>query len=107
MRIDGSSVPRIPSGYDSLRPARSNAFRRCRVVQSEQRGRRAGCTFGKSGPLRRSAAWCRPGRTRRIACETVDDISASDEPLTVEWRKVRDANGSGGPNEDTARTKRR
>jgi len=38
--------------------------------------------------------------------ETVDDISASDEPLLIEWREVRDANGSGGLNEDTARTKR-
>src|SRR5438552_3908271 len=37
--------------------------------------------------------------------ETVDDISASDEPLLIEWREVRDANGSGGLNEDTARTK--
>jgi hypothetical protein len=29
-----------------------------------------------------------------------------DEPVPIEWRGVRDANGSGGPNEDTARTKR-
>jgi len=38
--------------------------------------------------------------------ETVDDISALDEPVLIEWRKVRDGNGSGGLNEDTARTKR-
>ncbi len=29
-----------------------------------------------------------------------------DEPVPIEGRGVRDANGSGGPNEDTARTKR-
>jgi hypothetical protein len=38
--------------------------------------------------------------------ETVDDSSASDEPVPIEWRGVRDANGSGGLNQDTARTKR-
>jgi len=38
--------------------------------------------------------------------ETVDDISASDEPVLIEWRGVRYGNGSGGLNEDTARTKR-
>jgi hypothetical protein len=38
--------------------------------------------------------------------ETVDESSASDEPVPIEWRGVRDANGSGGLNEDTARTKR-
>jgi|SRR5215510_11187546 len=38
--------------------------------------------------------------------ETVDDILASEEPVLIEWRGVRDANGSGGLNEDTARTKR-
>ena len=36
--------------------------------------------------------------------ETVDDILASDEPVLIEWREVRDVNGSGG--QDTARTKR-
>jgi hypothetical protein len=36
----------------------------------------------------------------------LDDSSASDEPAAIEWRGVRDANGSGGLNEDTARTKR-
>ena len=36
-----------------------------------------------------------------------EEISAAeDEPVLIEWRGVRDANGSGGPNEDTARTKR-
>jgi len=36
---------------------------------------------------------------------SADEISAAeDEPVLIEWRGVRDANGSG--NEDTARTKR-
>jgi ABC-type iron transport system FetAB ATPase subunit len=36
-----------------------------------------------------------------------DEISAAeDEPVLIEWRAVRDGNGSGGLNEDTARTKR-
>jgi hypothetical protein len=30
--------------------------------------------------------------------------SAEGEPVLIEWREVRDGNGSGGPNEDTART---
>ena len=36
-----------------------------------------------------------------------EEIAAAEgEPALIEWRGVRDANGSGGPNEDTARTKR-
>jgi hypothetical protein len=36
---------------------------------------------------------------------SADEISAAeDEPVLIEWRGVRDANGSG--NEDAARTKR-
>jgi len=31
---------------------------------------------------------------------------AEGEPVLIEWREVRDGNGSGGPNENTARTKR-
>src|SRR5262249_14989570 len=31
--------------------------------------------------------------------------TAEEEPV-IEWHKLRDGNGSGGPNEDTARTKR-
>src|SRR5262249_45567427 len=38
--------------------------------------------------------------------ETREEILAAEEPVLIEWRGVRDANGSGGPNEDTARTKR-
>jgi len=40
--------------------------------------------------------------------QTPEDIAATDgeEPLLIEWREVRDGNGSGGPNEDTARRKR-
>jgi hypothetical protein len=38
--------------------------------------------------------------------QTVDDLLASEEPVLIEWRAVRDGNGSGGLNEDTARTKR-
>jgi len=39
--------------------------------------------------------------------ETPEEIwAAEDEPVLIEWRRVRDGNGSGGPNEDTARTKR-
>src|SRR5262245_27515294 len=38
---------------------------------------------------------------------TPEEIAADgEEPLLIEWRKVRDGNGSGGLNEDTARTKR-
>jgi hypothetical protein len=38
---------------------------------------------------------------------TPEEIAAEgEEPLLIEWRGVRDANGSGGLNEDTARTKR-
>jgi len=33
-------------------------------------------------------------------------LAAEGEPVLIEWRAVRDGNGSGGPNEDTARTKR-
>ena len=39
--------------------------------------------------------------------ETPEEIAAEgEEPLLIEWREVRDANGSGVLNEDTARTKR-
>jgi len=38
--------------------------------------------------------------------ETREEILAAEEPVLIEWNGVRDANGSGGPNEDTARTKR-
>jgi hypothetical protein len=38
--------------------------------------------------------------------ETPEEISAAEEPVLIEWSGVRDANGSGGLNEDTARTKR-
>src|SRR5262245_16311787 len=31
---------------------------------------------------------------------------AAEEPVLIEWNGVRDANGSGGPNEDISRTKR-
>jgi hypothetical protein len=34
------------------------------------------------------------------------EIAADGEPMLIEWRGVRDANGSGGLNQDTARTKR-
>jgi len=38
---------------------------------------------------------------------SADEISAAkDEPVLIEWREVRDGNGSGVLNEDTARTKR-
>ena len=38
--------------------------------------------------------------------ETREEILAAEEPVLIEWSGVRDANGSGRPNEDTARTKR-
>ena len=38
--------------------------------------------------------------------KTPEEISAAEEPVLIEWRGVRDANGSGVLNEDTARTKR-
>jgi hypothetical protein len=38
--------------------------------------------------------------------ETRADLMEEEEPVLIEWRAVRDGNGSGGPNEDTARTKR-
>ena len=39
--------------------------------------------------------------------ETPEEIAAEgEEPVLIEWREVREANGSGGPNADTARTKR-
>ena len=38
--------------------------------------------------------------------KTPEEIAADGEPMLIEWRGVRDANGSGGLNEDTARTKR-
>ena len=37
--------------------------------------------------------------------ETREEILAAEEPVLIEWSGVRDANGSGGPN-DPARTKR-
>src|SRR5262252_7528040 len=38
---------------------------------------------------------------------TPEEIAADgEEPLLIEWREVRDGNGSGVLNEDTARTKR-
>jgi hypothetical protein len=40
-----------------------------------------------------------------LAPMSADEIS-EDEPVLIEWREVREANGSGGPNADTARTKR-
>jgi hypothetical protein len=36
--------------------------------------------------------------------ETREELLAAEEPVLIEWSGVRDANGSGGPNEDTART---
>jgi hypothetical protein len=33
-------------------------------------------------------------------------MGGKGEPVLIEWREVRDGNGSGGPNEDTARAKR-
>ena len=38
--------------------------------------------------------------------KTPEEIAADGEPMLIEWRAVRDANGRGGLNEDTARTKR-
>jgi len=38
--------------------------------------------------------------------QTPEELAAENEPVPIEGRGVRDANGSGGPNEDTARTKR-
>ena len=38
--------------------------------------------------------------------ETRADLMEEEEPVLIEWREVRNGNGSGGPNEDTARTKR-
>src|SRR5262249_33348416 len=38
--------------------------------------------------------------------EPREEILAAEEPVLIEWSGVRDANGSGGLNEDTARTKR-
>jgi hypothetical protein len=38
--------------------------------------------------------------------QTPEELAAENEPVLIEGRGVRDANGSGGPNEDTARTKR-
>jgi hypothetical protein len=38
--------------------------------------------------------------------ETREEMLAAEEPVLIEWSGVRDANGSGGPHEDTARTKR-
>ena len=37
--------------------------------------------------------------------ETREELLAAEEPVLIEWRGVRDANGSGRLNEDTARTK--
>src|SRR5262245_2955298 len=47
-----------------------------------------------------------------VVCLTVKPVGEPDagdrhvRPLLIEWREVRDGNGSGGPNEDTARRKR-
>ena len=38
--------------------------------------------------------------------ETREEMLAAEEPVLIEWSGVRDANGSGGLNKDTARTKR-
>src|SRR5262249_50215645 len=37
--------------------------------------------------------------------KTREELLAAEEPVLIEWRGVRDANGSRGLNEDTARTK--
>jgi hypothetical protein len=37
--------------------------------------------------------------------KTREELLAAEEPVLIEWSGVRDANGSGGLNEDTARTK--
>src|SRR5262249_30015720 len=37
--------------------------------------------------------------------ETREELLAAEEPVLIEWSGVRDANGSGGRNEDTSRTK--
>ena len=39
--------------------------------------------------------------------ETREEILAAEEPVLIEWSGVRDANGSGGLNEDTAHGVRR
>ena len=39
--------------------------------------------------------------------ETREEILAAEEPVLIEWSGVRDANGSGGLNEDTAHGGRR
>ena len=41
-----------------------------------------------------------------VMYETREELLAAEEPVLIESNGVRDANGSGGPNEDTARTKR-
>jgi hypothetical protein len=38
--------------------------------------------------------------------QTPEELAAENEPVPIEGRGVRDANGSGGLNENTARTKR-
>src|SRR5262249_62436329 len=39
--------------------------------------------------------------------ETREELLAAEEPVLIEWNRVRDANGSGGRNEDDPpRTKR-
>jgi hypothetical protein len=37
--------------------------------------------------------------------QTPEELAAENEPVPIEGRGVRDANGSGGRNEDTSRTK--
>ena len=37
--------------------------------------------------------------------KTREELLAAEESVLIEWSGVRDANGSGGRNEDTSRTK--
>jgi hypothetical protein len=67
---------------------------------------------GKPGQLLEHSVPDSEPITRRIVNEIVHvhetraDLLAKEEPVLIEWRGVRDANGSGGLNEDTARAKR-
>ena len=73
-------VDHIPAG---VRPHRCSKSRR-------------GRTWRPRRPCQRLSHRAETAR----ACST-----AEDEPVLIDWRELRDGDGSGGPNEDTPRTK--
>jgi hypothetical protein len=75
----------------------------------------AGCYFSRLQDRQEDCNWL-DGRPAQILehsgadSETIGRIgrvsAAEDEPVLIDWRELRDGDGSGGRNEYNARTKR-